>query len=393
MGPLPSSSLLSMSRAELEQDFTATSSSGAVPGGPRFEPGAGSLSLQPSSRELYDKSPRFPGSGSAPPVSISGSFMAMSSPGAKAGDPKDPGSDPRSPLPSPHRPHSSEAATPTSSQLSPGPKPGPPPLIPGPRPASRLEENGDKEALSVEDLKRMGQGLDMTTLPSGIRLPMVPSMSPFGGPMHFDNLLKMNPLSPMDPIRKESEVENDFDKNKRPIPNVPSLSKGPEGGAAAGQKGSMTPDRLRQMGVINADAFCEFCCKEFCNKYFLRVHKLKKHGVCSPELPPEKVQKILQQMAKEAGKTGQPMPPLTMGAPSAARPPGAAMSEPPRSISGGPLGPMGGPFSSMSALGSMAAAAGPLNLIRPPHLPNFLNLPPLEGAGDRERQGDLEIQN
>ena len=438
MGPLPTSSSLSMSRAELEQGFTPTSSSGgqiqifnieaycklcnkefcnkyflkthmankhgiysdggsggsasgsgggAVPGGPRFEPGAGSLSLQPSSRELYDKSPRFPGSGSAPPVSISGSFMAMSSPGAKAGDPKDPGSDPRSPLPSPHRPHSSEAATPTSSQLSPGPKPGPPPLIPGPRPASRLEENGDKEALSVEDLKRMGQGLDMTTLPSGIRLPMVPSMSPFGGPMHFDNLLKMNPLSPMDPIRKESDVENDFDKNKRPIPNVPSLTKGPEGGAAAGQKGSMTPDRLRQMGVINADAFCEFCCKEFCNKYFLRVHKLKKHGVCSPELPPEKVQKILQQMAKEAGKTGQPMPPLTMGAPSAARPPGAAMSEPPRSISGGPLGPMGGPFSSMSALGSMAAAAGPLNLIRPPHLPNFLNLPPLEGAGDRERQG------
>merc|ERR1719211_992126 len=62
------------------------SGGGAVPGGPRFEPGAGSLSLQPSSRELYDKSPRFPGSSSAPPV---------------------------------------------------------------PRPASRLEENGDKEALSV----------------------------------------------------------------------------------------------------------------------------------------------------------------------------------------------------------------------------------------------------
>merc|ERR1719195_2372127 len=172
-------------------------------------------------------------------------------------------------------------------------------------------------------------------------------MSPFGGPMHFDNLLKMNPLSPMDPIRKESEVENDFDKNKRPIPNVPSLSKGPEGGAAAGQKGSMTPDRLRQMGVINADAFCEFCCKEFCNKYFLRVHKLKKHGVCSPELPPEKVQKILQQMAKEAGKTGQPMPPIV-------RPP---------MIPGGPAEKL--------PLPPLATAAGPMG-IRPPGL---LNLP------------------
>ena len=51
IGPLPFSSLLSMSRAELEQGFTPTSSSGAVSGDPRFEP----LSLQPSSRELYDK--------------------------------------------------------------------------------------------------------------------------------------------------------------------------------------------------------------------------------------------------------------------------------------------------------------------------------------------------
>ena len=40
-----------------------------------------------------------------------------------------------------------------------------------------------------------------------------------------------------------------------------------------------TPDRLREIGVINADAFCEICCKEFCNKYFLRTHKLNKHGI------------------------------------------------------------------------------------------------------------------
>ncbi|GAB6022192.1 hypothetical protein CHUAL_006327 [Chamberlinius hualienensis] len=40
-----------------------------------------------------------------------------------------------------------------------------------------------------------------------------------------------------------------------------------------------TPERLREMGVINVDAFCEICCKEFCNKYFLRTHKMNKHGV------------------------------------------------------------------------------------------------------------------
>lgn len=40
-----------------------------------------------------------------------------------------------------------------------------------------------------------------------------------------------------------------------------------------------TPEKLREMGVINADAFCEICCKEFCNKYFLRTHKINKHGM------------------------------------------------------------------------------------------------------------------
>lgn len=38
-------------------------------------------------------------------------------------------------------------------------------------------------------------------------------------------------------------------------------------------------DRLRRLGVINPDAFCEICCKEYCNKYFLRTHKIKRHGM------------------------------------------------------------------------------------------------------------------
>ena len=31
------------------------------------------------------------------------------------------------------------------------------------------------------------------------------------------------------------------------------------------------------------DAFCEICRKQFCNKYFLRTHKLNKHGIVSAE--------------------------------------------------------------------------------------------------------------
>lgn len=42
---------------------------------------------------------------------------------------------------------------------------------------------------------------------------------------------------------------------------------------------SFNIDRLRRLGVVNLEAFCEICCKEFCSKYFLRVHKMKRHGI------------------------------------------------------------------------------------------------------------------
>ncbi|XP_076237214.1 uncharacterized protein LOC143180986 [Calliopsis andreniformis] len=42
-------------------------------------------------------------------------------------------------------------------------------------------------------------------------------------------------------------------------------------------------DRLRRLGVMNPDAFCELCCKEYCNKYFLRTHKMKRHGIIVQE--------------------------------------------------------------------------------------------------------------
>ncbi|XP_008554068.1 uncharacterized protein LOC103575866 [Microplitis demolitor] len=40
-----------------------------------------------------------------------------------------------------------------------------------------------------------------------------------------------------------------------------------------------TADKLRSIGIINPDAFCEICYKEYCNKHFLRIHKIKRHNI------------------------------------------------------------------------------------------------------------------
>ncbi|KAG8306235.1 hypothetical protein J6590_051572 [Homalodisca vitripennis] len=45
------------------------------------------------------------------------------------------------------------------------------------------------------------------------------------------------------------------------------------------KENALSSVRIKKFGVVNADAFCDICCKEYCNKYFLRTHKLKSHGI------------------------------------------------------------------------------------------------------------------
>ena len=208
-----------------------------------------------------------------------------------------------------------------------------------------------------------------------------------GLPPHLNfNPLMFGGLPSLESLRKEDleAAAAAVGIPKRPpipnIPNVPSVSLASGGGgfcppgvsSGSMPKGPFTPEKLRQMGVINADAFCEICCKEFCNKYFLRVHKLKKHGICSPDLPPEKVQKILNQMAKEAGKTGNPPPPIV-------RPPMSSAGPLPFPMPGGspdkrsplPLGPAGLPL--RPPLGLMSLP--PLEPLLPQALKDFKGIP------------------
>lgn len=45
------------------------------------------------------------------------------------------------------------------------------------------------------------------------------------------------------------------------------------------REANFSAEKLKRLGVTNPEAFCELCCKEYCNKYFLRTHKIKRHGV------------------------------------------------------------------------------------------------------------------
>ncbi|CRK99362.1 CLUMA_CG012758, isoform A [Clunio marinus] len=77
-------------------------------------------------------------------------------------------------------------------------------------------------------------------------------------------------------FREDYQVEQE-DTNFTPEPRKLSPSS-----MQQAKDANFSYDKLKRLGVINPEAFCELCCKEYCNKYFLRTHKLKRHGVFVP---------------------------------------------------------------------------------------------------------------
>lgn len=77
-------------------------------------------------------------------------------------------------------------------------------------------------------------------------------------------------------FREDYQVEQE-DTNFTPEPRKLSPSS-----IQQAKDSNFSYDKLKRLGVVNPDAFCELCCKEYCNKYFLRTHKLKRHGIFLP---------------------------------------------------------------------------------------------------------------
>ncbi|XP_072945747.1 uncharacterized protein [Epargyreus clarus] len=82
---------------------------------------------------------------------------------------------------------------------------------------------------------------------------------------------------------------------QQPQPSPPRRSSDEESGgtprrlspdsARRARDAAFQPDVLRRLGVTNPEAFCEICCKEYCNKYFLRTHRERRHGVPAHRSP------------------------------------------------------------------------------------------------------------
>ena len=77
-------------------------------------------------------------------------------------------------------------------------------------------------------------------------------------------------------FREDYQIEQE-DTNFTPEPRKMSASS-----MQQAKDANFSYEKLKRLGVINPEAFCDLCCKEYCNKYFLRTHKLKRHGIFLP---------------------------------------------------------------------------------------------------------------
>ncbi|XP_063834930.1 zinc finger protein 628-like [Ostrinia nubilalis] len=111
--------------------------------------------------------------------------------------------------------------------------------------------------------------------------------------------------------------------------------------ARRAREAGFQPDILRRLGVVNPEAFCEICCKEYCNKYFLRTHRERRHGVPahrspvadrSPPsaTPPNMLGTPPNMLGTPPNMLGTPLPPPLTTPPA---PPPVAPDTPPRSHS------------------------------------------------------------
>lgn len=112
------------------------------------------------------------------------------------------------------------------------------------------------------------------TLLSGDKVDQNPTLNSQAAPLEAD---RSNVA-----IRFPDDFRPDFSVEQEDASFTPQPRKLSPVSIQQARESNFSVDKLKRLGVLNPDAFCEICCKEYCNKYFLRTHKLKRHGILMP---------------------------------------------------------------------------------------------------------------
>ncbi|XP_058821573.1 uncharacterized protein LOC131683537 [Topomyia yanbarensis] len=94
------------------------------------------------------------------------------------------------------------------------------------------------------------------------------------------NLGQMTPNGA--PLRLPDGFREDYSIEQEDAPFTPQPRQLSPLSIQAAREANFSAEKLKLLGVMNPEAFCEICCKEYCNTYFLRTHKLKRHGIFPP---------------------------------------------------------------------------------------------------------------
>lgn len=96
------------------------------------------------------------------------------------------------------------------------------------------------------------------------------------------SLLFKNGMPPVDVSLVKEETYPEQEESPYSATNASKMSPASVSGQSR-ETSEQISNRLRRIGIMNPEAFCEICCKEYCNKYFLRTHKMKRHGILIPD--------------------------------------------------------------------------------------------------------------
>ena len=108
------------------------------------------------------------------------------------------------------------------------------------------------------------------------------------------NVMFINPFGPPLALLQSQQLNHaGFPPHLAGLPQLPQMPQGlheaespkssmPSSSSPAGMF-PLPPDPFRLMG--GGEVVCEICKKEFCNKYFLKLHKANKHGIPIDDLP------------------------------------------------------------------------------------------------------------